>query len=475
MSNKTAYPQVRAALYARISHDTSEEGKGVQNQLHNCRRTAEAMGWAVKEEYVDNDISAYSNKVRPQLQAMLQAVRERDIDAIVVWHYDRLYRRVIELEDLIQLAESTGVQLKAVESADFDLTTPAGRMFARNLVNLAQYEIEHGQQRMIAKKEAMARAGEYRGGPRPYGYEADGVTVRESEAEVVRRATKYIIVGRTLAAVARELNEERLTTSTGRPWTYARLRDVLVRPRNAGKLSKGRHGRNEDYEIIGNAKWPAIVGFEEWSTVYKLLTDPSRRKQNGNSTKWLGSGIYNCGKCGAPMRPAPHGGKRPRTAERKYLYRCSAHAHLTVSARPTDEFVRAVLAELLRDPRIVAAFNETGEEANSERYDRLQLVERLKTFKNDYIAGHINGKDYKSARAEVEKQIAEIDDRLVASVQRSASTSVFQATDPGEEFLRAPIDIQRAVLTTVARVEIASSPYRGSRWSEERVLISPAE
>ena len=78
------------------------------------------------------------------------------------------------------------------------------------------------------------------------------MTVREDEALVIREATTSILASRSLAAVARELNERGLPTSTGRRWTYARLRDVLIRPRNAGLLNHGRYDRGTG-EIIGPA------------------------------------------------------------------------------------------------------------------------------------------------------------------------------------------------------------------------------
>ena len=103
-----------------------------------------------------------------------------------------------------------------------------------------------------------------------------------------------MLAGRSLAAVAREFNEEGRLTSTGSRWTYARLRDVLIRPRNAGLLSRaGPTGavRDRGDRLSGHA----IVDEETWAAVHALLTDSSRRLQEGNAPRWLGSGIYACG------------------------------------------------------------------------------------------------------------------------------------------------------------------------------------
>jgi site-specific DNA recombinase len=57
---------VRAAIYARISSDTDGTRAGVDRQLADCHTLATSLGWSVAQEYVDNDISAYSGKRRPE-------------------------------------------------------------------------------------------------------------------------------------------------------------------------------------------------------------------------------------------------------------------------------------------------------------------------------------------------------------------------------------------------------------------------
>ena len=54
-----------------------------------------------------------------------------------------------------------------------------------------------------------------------------------------------------------------------------RLGDILVRPRNAGLIHTG--DPRGEFEIIGPAKWPAIVDEDTWRAVHALLTAPSRR------------------------------------------------------------------------------------------------------------------------------------------------------------------------------------------------------
>jgi DNA invertase Pin-like site-specific DNA recombinase len=485
MQKNGALPNLPAAIYARISADKAGEAAGVDRQEADCRALAERLGWDVAAVFVDNDVSAYSGVVRPQYRAMLEAVRAGEVRGVIAWHTDRLHRRTSELEELVNIAEAHDLQIQTVSAGTIDLSSASGRMVARMLGAAAQHEVEHAKERIKRAKDQAALDGKYRGGPRPFGFEKDGLTIRESEAKPLREATKALLAGRTLAALAREWNEQGLTGTRGRPWTYNNLRDMLLRPRNAGLLARGLPGRKGrgsaepdwsfEADVIGKGEWPAIVPEDEWRALVGLLADPSRRTNQSSEPRWLGSGIYRCGRdgCGAPLRTAPHGGTQAKRFTRRYLYRCTAQAHLTVSAAPTDDYVLGVVAELIRDPRVVAAMHPGDGHLAADRERRTMLAARLESFESDYALGRITGAQLQKATAAVSADIAEVDARLVKALRRSSSSAVMRSADPGAAFLAAPIDVQRAVLATVLQVEVVPQVQRGRAWSPDRLKLTP--
>jgi len=475
-----------AAIYARISRDREGAGLGVDRQEADCQALAKRLGWEVVAVFVDNDISAYSGAARPQYQAMLEAVRSGQVKGVLAWHPDRMHRRATELEEFVTVAEAHQLQVQTVTAGMVDLSTASGRMIARMLGAAAQHEVDHARERMKRAKSQMAIDGKYRGGPRPFGYENGGMLVRTAEAEVIRKATKSVMAGRSLAAIARELNEGGSLTSAGRPWTYSRLKEMLVRPRNAGLVAHGLPGRRTqrsrttkerfEVEIIGLGQWPAIVPEDEWRALVSLLTDPGRRHQTGNDTRWLGSGLYICGKCGGRLRPAPYGGTaKSSNRSRKYLYRCVESAHLTVATTKTDDFVREVVAELVRNPSVVAAMQPADDELLATRDRRNTLGLRLAAFEADYASGRITGVQLQSATSTVNDEVRTLDARLTKSLQHSASASVLRALDPGAAFLGASVDVQRAVLATVLQVVVLPATQRGAAWTSDRLQISRIE
>ena len=74
-------------------------------QLADCEQLADRRGWKVVERYVDADISAYSGKPRPEYLRMLDDIEAGAVEAVVVYHADRLHRHPRELEDFIDLCQ----------------------------------------------------------------------------------------------------------------------------------------------------------------------------------------------------------------------------------------------------------------------------------------------------------------------------------------------------------------------------------
>jgi len=133
------------------------------------------------------DVSAYSGKVRPAYRRMLDDLGGGFLDAVVVWDLDRLHRQPRELEEFFDLCKAAGVSRLASVSGDVDLSTHDGQFLARILGAVAKKESDDKSRRIRRKHEELAQAGKFAGGgTRPYGYEADKRSVRESEALVIR-------------------------------------------------------------------------------------------------------------------------------------------------------------------------------------------------------------------------------------------------------------------------------------------------
>jgi DNA invertase Pin-like site-specific DNA recombinase len=286
----------RAGIYCRISRDKVGAGLGIARQESDCRVLADRLGRGVADVYADNDISAYGGKHRPQYERLLSDIRSGKVTAVLAWHGDRLHRRPTELESYIDACEARGVETQTVKAGMLDLSTPSGRMIARQLGTIARYEVEHGVERIKGAKAQARDAGQWLGGRAPFGYVKDGkssLAPCTGEAELIRRAAEDVLAGRALRAVAGEWNAAGVTTRGGRRWDSELVRKVLCSPTTAGRIA---HGGQDTGKA---AVWPAIIDLTIWEGAAPWST-PSRRASCGRARR---SGCCRVSRCAGAAGP----------------------------------------------------------------------------------------------------------------------------------------------------------------------------
>jgi site-specific DNA recombinase len=425
-----------AGIYCRISEDRPGTGLGVERQRQDCEKLAASKGWRVADTYIDNDISAYSGKPRPEYRRLLADLAEGTIQAVVVWHLDRLHRQPKELESFIDLVQAKGVLLASV-SGDTDLATPEGRLYARMLGAVARMESEHKSRRIKRAFLEKAKAGDpWVNGHRPYGYADGGTSLVPREAEAIRESVKRIIAGESLRSVCLDLNRNGDFTVEGNPWIQRSLKRVLLRARNAGFREHSEIGR-----VIG--KWPAIISEKDWKRVTAILTDPVRYKRTaGPPRRHLLSGILRCGECGKKLAAGPNG-----------VYIClpppqGCH-RVSLTRGWVDEFVAESVIEALQNPDISNGGSaEAGDEAAlKELAEDHALLEELAKA---YSGRKIRMSEWLAARAPIEARInaaqASVAESSRAKMRRQFAND---GTNLRELWPSMTVEKQRAIIESV--------------------------
>src|SRR5918993_3790815 len=456
----------RAAIYTRISQDRTGAGLGIERQETDCRALAERLGWEIIAVHADNDLSAYSGKPRPGYRALLADLRAGVADAVLVWHTDRLHRSPAELEEYIGVCEPRNVPTQTVKAGPIDLATPAGRMVARQLGAVGRYEVEHMIERQQRARLQAATAGKWSGGRRPFGYEADGVTVMKAEADTLRWAASQVLAGVSLNAIVAKLNHQGVRTATGRAWRPTELRRVLVRPRNAGLMvHRG--------QVVGEAGWPAILDTDTWRGVVAVLSDPGRRTNTTVARRWLLSGLAVCGVCGDPVRSFSATAKRRTT---KPVYTCRTGKHVIRNAAEVDAFVEAVILERLSRPdarELLVPDRRAGTPGPPPR--GAAPAERLVELGRLYGDGTIDAPQLQAATAAIRTQRERITAELAAMTRGSVLAGVADAPDPAKVWKGLDLSRKRAIIDTLATVTIL--PARKGRragWRAGESYFDPA-
>lgn len=451
----------RAAVYCRISRDREGAGLGVATQEHDCRELAESLGWPVVAVYTDNDISAYSGKRRPGYQAILAEIRAGNVDAVVAWHTDRLHRSPVELEEYVAACEPRGVKTQTVKAGHLDLSTASGLMVARLLGATARYEVDHGIERQRRAKQRSAEAGKWRGGRRPYGYEADGVTVRPDEADAVAAATTSLLAGASLRGLVREWNTAGRRTTSSNLWATNSLRTTLRRWRNAGLIE-------QHAEVIGAAGWPAIVPEAQLRALRDLMDNPGRRSNVANTARrWIGSGLYRC-ECGFTLICS--------ASNKSPSYRCrDGCRRLSRRQVDVDAFVTAVIAERLRRPDLADLLrrDDDGQLAQLDA-EAVALRSRLDSLAGLFAQGIVDAQQLTEGSKEVKRRLDEVREQTAAMYSGTALAGVADADDPGAAWLDAPLDRKRAVLDALATVTLLrGAAGRPAGWAPGQSYFRP--
>jgi site-specific DNA recombinase len=397
----------RAAIYARISQDRTGAGLGVARQEADCRTLCERLGWHVVEVYVDNDLTAFSGRRRPEWDRLVADIKAGHIDAVATWHLDRLTRQVRELEDVVDLAAEHGLELASV-TGELDLRTSTGRLQARMMGVIARQASEQASERLRRQRQQAADAGKFHGSPRPFGYESDGVTIREDEAVIVRECAARALAGESLHSICRDLDDRGIRTPLGNPWTRKSLRHVLVSARISGRRE---HRPVSDYisgnrpllgEITADAVWPGIISAEDSDRLRELLTRPARNT-GPKGRSYLLSGILRCHQCGSGLvgRPA-HGKPRYVCDKRPGTTACGT---ISVTAEFADRVVRDMVLKALASPafaeRLRAHADVDPAIADAVESDERRLVE----LAEEWADGHLTRGEWRTARERIEDRL----------------------------------------------------------------------
>jgi DNA invertase Pin-like site-specific DNA recombinase len=215
----TKAPQsVRCAIYTRVSTDQGldQEFNSLDAQYEASRayiRSQAHAGWTqIRARYDDGGFSG-GNTDRPALQQLLEDIRARKIDVIVVYKVDRLTRSLADFAKLVELFDQHGVSFVSV-TQQFNTTTSMGRLTLNVLLSFAQFEREVTSERIRDKIAASKRKGLWVGGMAPLGYNAKDrkISVNEQEAETVRTIfRRYLELG-SLGPLLADLRRQGITT-----------------------------------------------------------------------------------------------------------------------------------------------------------------------------------------------------------------------------------------------------------------------
>jgi site-specific DNA recombinase len=225
--------------YTRVSHTDQVEGASLDAQKAKIETYCDLHALTLAKVYSDEGISAKDTAGRPAAQEVLELIRAKKIDGVIIFKLDRLVRNTKDAIEIAELCKVKGVALHSIcEKIDTD--SAIGEFFFTLMAALAQLERKQIGERTAAVLQHKRKNGEKTGGDVPYGYdvviEGDGDTAvkrlvqNKTEQKAIKLIGKLRTKGHSLRAIGRELERRSIFTKRGKAQWHPRIiQAVLLR------------------------------------------------------------------------------------------------------------------------------------------------------------------------------------------------------------------------------------------------------
>jgi site-specific DNA recombinase len=424
----------KVAVYIRWSTDEQGQGTTLEVQREACEYYCKSQGWTYQPElvYVDEGYSG-GTMDRPALGRLREAVKQGQVECVVVYKLDRLSRNLLDCVTLVRREWSERCALYSTKE-NFDTKSPVGQMVFNILVSFAEFERNVIRDRTQSGKRKRAEQGRNAGQVYPFGYKKgpDGNWALDGwdeerqcftgRAAIVRRIFEDYLNGISARSIADQLRTEGVPASKGGSWRYNTISALLANASYAGTYRYGqRRGgkRGQAPVVVVEDAFPSIVTQREWETVQQMRTQRAEMSPRALGSDFLLSGLAKCAKCGGSISGSGHSkGYRYYTCtNRIFLKNCDC-AYINA-----DKLEQAVMAEVKAAVSLDNIRRHVEEMAGqlqqriqqgmhvlAEAQEAVGGVERKrKRLDQEFFAGNLDGKSFSrlSEALEVEAQEAQ--------------------------------------------------------------------
>lgn len=403
-----------AGLYIRVStEDQAREGFSLPEQEKRLRAMCEYKGYEIYKLYKDAGISAKTGNTRPAFEELLQDIRDKKCNTIVVLKLDRLTRSVFDLEGIMNFLEENNAYLDCANE-EINTTNSSGKMVARLLTTVSQNEIERTNERTkfglsgaIKEGHIPARA--------PLGYKhIDKKLVPDPlTKDIVIRIYNLYFEGKSYYNIATIFNEEQVLGKTN--WKDTGILRII-----SNEVYKGDyvHGKRTNHPTLYKDVVEPIVSKEMW--------DNCQVQKKKNQKNYMRTQTYiflqklKCPKCG---RILAGGASHKIKSDKWYFYYRCENCKSNIHEDKIEDKIKVLLADILEYDNVV---NEFFLPVLKSKIDnpKEQLEKELKSLNNKrdrirkaYIDELFTEEEFKQESKLIENQIEMVNSKLLENSQ----------------------------------------------------------
>ena len=217
---KNISKSIKAYGYVRVStEEQAKEGISLAAQKAKIHAFATLKDLDLIEIIADEALSG-KDLTRPGLARLIELVKGKEVEAVIVYKLDRLSRKTRDLLYLIEEVFKKGNTRFFSLTEQIDTETAIGKFFLTLMGAMAQMERELIAERTKATLSYKKEKGEALGHI-PYGYHKvdDRLVPNEQEQQVVGKIKRLKRRGKSYRTIAQILNDQGIPTrSKGARW-----------------------------------------------------------------------------------------------------------------------------------------------------------------------------------------------------------------------------------------------------------------
>ena len=403
-----------AGLYIRVStEDQAREGFSLPEQEKRLRAMCEYKGYEIYKLYKDAGKSAKTGNYRPAFEELLQDIREKKCNTIVVLKLDRLTRSVFDLEGIMRFLEENNAYLDCANE-EINTTNSSGKLVARMLTSVSQNEIERTSERTKFGLVGAIKEGHIPG-KNPLGYKRDGkkLVIDPLTKDIVKRIYDLYFEGKSYSNIATIFNNEEVLGKTN--WRDTRILRIISNEIYKGDFVSGKTFNKPVY--YENVVEP-IVSKELWENCQV------QKKKNQKSYMRTQTYIFlqklRCPKCG---RILAGGASHKLKSDKWYFYYRCEDCKNNIKEETIEDLVKTLLADILEYDNVVNEFflpvlksklNDPKEQYEKELKNLKNKKERIRKA---YIDSVFTEEEYKQESKTIDSQIEFVNSKLLENSQ----------------------------------------------------------
>ena len=397
-----------AGLYIRVStEDQAREGFSLPEQEKRLRAMCEYKGYEIYDVYKDAGISAKTGNLRPEFERLLQDIRDKKVNTIVVLKLDRLTRSVYDMEGIMNFLEENDAYLDCAND-DINTTNANGKMVARLLATVSQNEIERTSERTKIGLAGAIKVGHIpHKAPLGYKHEDKKLVIDYATKDVVIRIFNMYHDGLSYKKISNILNEEQVLGKTN--WRDSTIVNLIENPIYKGDFIHGKRTKKPTYykDVV-----EPLVSKEYWEECQV------QQKKNSRSYKRVENYLFlqklKCPKCKRILGGKATTKKNGNVYYYYYCNDCKINFKEGEIERQIDQYMDSIVEydSIVNQyflPMIKQKIENPKEELQKELKTQKSKFDRIREA---YINEVFTLKEYNEERKKVEDIINELEDKL---------------------------------------------------------------